>query len=230
MDYSNKTFRTELLSLCDEKYREFSKKIGIGKIEPIGIKVPKLKELAKDLSKSNWQDFFECEENWCSEIIILKGLVLGYAKLDIDNFLPYLHRFFEMVESWAETDICAANFKIIKKHKQKIFDEILSYLFCEKEYKVRLVIIVLLDYFLTDDWIDKVLALLPQIKQGEYYVDMAVAWILSVCVVKFRDKTIELLEKKVFSKFVQNKAIQKCRESFRVSTEDKQLLQKYKLQ
>ena len=230
MDYNNKTFRAELLNLCDKKYREFSKKIGIGKLEPVGIKVPKLKELAKDLSKSNWQDFFECEENWCVEIIMLKGLVLGYAKLDIDSFLTYLHRFFDMVESWAETDISAANFKIINKNKQKVFDEILPYLFCEKEYKARLAIIILLDYFLTDDWIDTVLELLPQIKQGEYYVDMAIAWTLSVCFVKYRDKTIKLLDKKVFTKFVQNKAVQKCRESFRVSVEDKQMLQKYKLQ
>ena len=230
MNYNKKTFRAEFLNLCDEKYQEFSKKIAIGKLEPVGIRVPKLKELAKNLAKSNWQDFFETEENWCSEIIILKGLVLGYAKLDIGQFLNYLHQFFEMVESWTETDICAASFKIIKKNQQRVFDEILPYLYCKKEYKVRLAIIILLDYFLTDDWIDKVFRLLPQIEQGEYYVDMAIAWTLSVCFVKYREKTLDILKKKVFSKFVQNKAVQKCRESFRVSEEDKQLLQKYKLQ
>ena len=230
MKYNKKTFKIEIVNLCDEKYRDFSKKIGIGKLEPIGITIPKLRVLARELSKSNWQDFFECEDNWCSEIIILKGLVIGYAKIDIDEFLKYLHKFFDMAESWAETDVCASNFKIIKKNNQKIFDEIMPYLFCGEEYKVRLAIIILLDYFLTDDWIDKVLELLPKIEQGEYYIDMALAWILSVCFVKFRDKTLMLLEKKTFSKFVQNKAIQKCRESFRVSAEDKQLLQKYKLQ
>ena len=81
-----------------------------------------------------------------------------------------------------------------------------------------------------DLWIDKVLDVLQKIGQGQYYVDMALAWTLSVCFVKYRDKTLNLFEKKCFSKFVQNKAIQKCRESFRVSEEDKQLLQKYKLQ
>ena len=56
---------------------------------------------------------------------------------------------------------------------------------------------------------------------------------LNICNDDFIRTTEERHEKvveKVFSKFVQNKAVQKCRESFRVSEEDKQLLQKYKLQ
>ena len=229
MEYNKKTFKNDFLQLADEKYREFSKKIGIGKIEPIGIRTPQLRTFAKQLSKSNWKELFECESNWCSEVIILKGLCLGYAKIDIDEFLIYLHKFFEMVESWAETDMCASSFKIIKKHNKRVFDEIKPYLFCKEEYKVRLAIIILLDYFLIDDWIDKVLELLPTIEQDVYYIDMAIAWILSVCFVKYREKTLQIFEKKAFSKWVRNKAIQKCRESFRVSNEDKQLLLSYKV-
>ena len=57
---------------------------------------------------------------------------------------------------------------------------------------------------------------------------MAVAWAISVCYVKFRDKTLKLLKIKELDIFVQNKAIQKIRESFRVSDEDKEMLKKYK--
>lgn len=227
--YDSKTFKNQLEILKDEKYREFTKKLGIGKLEPIGIRLPQLKSLAKELANSNWQEFFMCEKNWCSEIITLKGLVIGYAKIDFEIFTKYLNQFFDMVESWIETDTSAPSFKIIKKNKQQIFDLINPYLFCNQEYKTRLALIILLDYYLTDDYIDKVLEILPNIQQGQYYVDMALAWILSVCFVKYRDKTIQLFECKRFSKFVQNKAIQKCRESFRISQQDKELLKQYKL-
>lgn len=229
MNYNKKTFKIELLLLSDEKYRQFTSKLGIGKLEPLGIKIPELKKIAKQFALSNWQEFFCEEENFCPEVIILKGLCIGYAKIDIDAFLIYLHKFFDMVESWTETDTTAPSFKIIIKNREQVWQEILPYIFCESEYKTRLAIIILLDYFLVDEWIDKVLDILPKIKQGDYYVDMAHAWLLSVCFVKFRDKTLKLFEQKCFSKFVQNKAIQKCRESFRVSSVDKELLKTCKI-
>ena len=229
MKYDKKTFKKELLLLSDEKYQQFLAKLGIGELKPIGIKIPELKKIAKQMAQSNWQEFFDAEPNFCPEVIMLKGLCLGYAKIDFDEFLIYLKKMFEIVESWSETDTTAPACRIIAKNKQRIWQEIQPYLFCGKEYKTRLAIIILLDYYLTDEWIDKVLELLPQIEQGQYYVDMAIAWTLSVCFVKFRDKTLEVFEQKRFSKFVQNKAIQKCRESFRVSGTDKHLLLAYKI-
>lgn len=229
MEYNKQAFKAEFFAFADEKYRQFATKIGIGKIQPLGIKAPILKTIAKELAKSNWQEFFDAEENFCAEVIILKGLCLGYAKIGFEEFLTYLKKFFEMVESWAETDMTTPTFKIINKNKEQIWEEIQSYLICKKEYQTRLAIIIMLDYFLTDEWIDKVLAVLPKIEQGQYYVDMALAWILSVCFVKYREKTLQIFEKKAFSKWVQNKAIQKCRESFRVSDDDKQMLLSYKV-
>lgn len=227
--YKKDIFKQKLNSLGDKKYCQFVSKLGIGDLKPLGIKVPELKKIAKQFALSNWQEFFCEEENFCPEVIILKGLCIGYAKIDIDTFLTYLHKFFDMVESWTETDCTAPSFKIIIKNREKVWQEILPYIFCEGEYKTRLAIIILLDYFLLDEWIDKVLDILPKIKQGDYYVDMALAWILSVCFVKFRDKTLKLFEQKCFSKFVHNKAIQKCRESFRVLNDDKELLKTYKI-
>ena len=229
MEYKKETFKKELLNLADEKYRQFSQKLGMGQLEILGIKIPVLKQLAKDLSKHNWQEFFDAEDNFCAEVVTLKGMCLGYAKLEFDEFSIYLKKFFKMVESWVETDTTVPTFKIIAKNREKVWQDIQPYLFGNKEYETRLALIILLDYFLTDDWIDLVLDVLPKIEQGQYYVDMALAWLLSVCFVKYRDKTLSLIEKKSFSKFVQNKAIQKARESFRVSVQDKELLLNFKL-
>lgn len=229
MVYIEKKFQGYLSQFIDKNYANFSKKLGVGKLEPIGIRVPKLREIAKDLSKQNWQEFFENEKNLNAETVILKGLCLGYAKLSFDEFIKFLSQFFDMVESWAEVDISASSFKIIKKNMKKTFDFILPYLLSKDEYKARLATVILLDYFVCDDWIDVVLNTLQKISFGKYYIDMAVAWLLSVCFVKFRDKTLLLFQKKSLPKFVQNKAIQKCRESFRVAIEDKILLLNYKI-
>ena len=46
---------------------------------------------------------------------------------------------------------------------------------------------------------------------------------------KYRDRTLQLLEQQTLEPWVQNKAIQKCRESYRVSPEDKVLLNALKV-
>ena len=229
MKYEKQNFKQKLLSFADIDYAKFSAKIGIGKLVPIGVRVPKLREIAKEMSEQNWREFFDLEENFSPETIMLKGLCLGYAKIYFDEFLSFLSKFFDIVESWAEVDIAASSFKIIKNNLQKTYDFILPYLLSFDEYKVRLAVVILIDYFVNDIWIDTVLDVIPKINFGKYYIDMAVAWLVSVCFAKYRDKTLLLFEKKCLPKFVQNKAIQKCRESFRVSQLDKSLLLQFRI-
>ena len=65
-------------------------------------------------------------------------------------------------------------------------------------------------------------------KETEYYVNMACAWLLAECFIKFRNETLHFLEQNTLNDFIVNKGIQKCRDSFRVSDEDKDLLLKFK--
>jgi possible DNA alkylation repair enzyme len=51
---------------------------------------------------------------------------------------------------------------------------------------------------------------------------MAKAWLLSVCYIKFRDKTYKFLEKTSLDDWTVNKSIQKVRESLRVTKEEKE--------
>ena len=65
--------------------------------------------------------------------------------------------------------------------------------------------------------------------ETEYYVNMAVAWLVAECFTKQREQTLIFLHTHSLNNFTINKAIQKCRDSFRVSQEDKQMLLKYKV-
>ena len=84
----------------------------------------------------------------------------------------------------------------------------------------------LLSNYLDDEHIEEVFATLATITQwGSYYVDMAVAWLVATAMAKCRNATVAYMEgdgRRVLNKFAYNKALQKMRESYRVSAEDKQ--------
>ena len=57
---------------------------------------------------------------------------------------------------------------------------------------------------------------------------MAIAWAISVCFVKFRDKTLDFLDVSNLDDFTYNKSLQKIRESNRVCKEDKDIVKRMK--
>ena len=57
---------------------------------------------------------------------------------------------------------------------------------------------------------------------------MAVAWAISVCLIKFYDETIKFLESSDLDKYTYNKSLQKAIESYRITDEQKNILRKMK--
>ncbi len=53
---------------------------------------------------------------------------------------------------------------------------------------------------------------------------MAIAWLISMCYIKFKGRTLTYLKNNKLDDWTYNKAIQKIIESNRVSIEDKNLL------
>ena len=97
-----------------------------------------------------------------------------------------------------------------------------------REFVARFGIVMLLDHFITDTYIDEVLQVLDEVSHDGYYVKMAVAWAISVCYVKFEKETMALLLDNALDDFTYNKSLQKITESFRVSKEDKARIRKMK--
>ena len=103
-----------------------------------------------------------------------------------------------------------------------------QYLASPREYELRFAVVMLMNYYNDDTYIDNTLKELNNVRHEGYYVIIAVAWALSLCFVKQRAKTMELFQNNELDDFTYNKALQKCRESFRVSDADKTLLQNMK--
>jgi 3-methyladenine DNA glycosylase AlkD len=87
----------------------------------------------------------------------------------------------------------------------------------------------MLDYYIIEDHVDKVIKVIEEIQNDAYYVQMAKAWILAEIGIKFNDKAMKYLQSSNnLNKFTYNKTLQKMIESYRISEEQKILLKKMK--
>lgn len=120
-----------------------------------------------------------------------------------------------------------SNLKIFRKNKEDGFKEIKKYLKNSNTWINRFGYVLLLNYYIDDKYIDKIFKLCENYKD-EYYVKMSIAWLISMCYIKYKDKTMEYLNNNELDKWTYNKAIQKIIESNRVSKEEKEILKKMK--
>ena len=220
--------RKELFSLQDKKYQKFSGALMPGVTNNIGIRIPALKKMAKALSCSDYQSLLEPADGEYMEETLLRGFIIGMADLSADERLKLIEQFVPQIDNWAVCDCFCGSLKFAKKHQKAVWDFIQPYLVSDKEYELRFGIVMLMSYFIDETHLDEVLTLVDRIRHSGYYVKMAAAWAVSVCMAKFPQQTMKYLQSDNLDDFTHNKAIQKCRESFRVSPADKDALLKLK--
>lgn len=227
---TNKEIRDELEKLSDKKYKEFHTGLCPNSNEILGVRVPVLRNFAKQIVKEeNIEKYLNDALDNSYEEILLQGMVLGLWKnITIEKFCEYLEKFIPKINSWAVCDISISGFKITKKNMKYMWQFLEKYLKSENEFELRFAIVMLLDYYITDEYIDKVLKILNNIKHEGYYVKMAVAWAVQVAFVKYPEKTMKLLENNNIDKWTYNKALQKIIESYRVNDEMKKIIRNMK--
>ena len=224
-----KDIRKKLFEMQDLKYKEFDSSLCPNVEKIIGVRIPQLRAMAKEIASNEYKEFLENAQDEYYEELVLQGLVIGYAKISIEETFEYLQRFVPKINSWAVCDTTCSNLKITKKYMQEMWKFLKQYINSDKEYEIRFALVMYLNYFLTDEYIDEILQKIDKIENKEYYVQMATAWLVSTAYVEQREKTETFLQQNNLDKFTQNKSIQKICESYRVSKEDKEKLRKYKM-
>lgn len=219
-----------LREMADEKYREFHSRLIPG-VESIfyGVRVPALRKLARQLVKGDWRGFVELtKDSSVYEFNMLCGMVCALAKCDFEEKLEYVKKFIPSIDNWAVCDIVCGDLKDVKNNQERMYEFVLPYLKSQNEYEVRFAVVILIQYFVTDEYINDVLKNYDDIRHKGYYVKMAVAWGISICYVKYRNITLEYLASCNLDDFTYNKSVQKMIESFRVSRVDKEMLRSMK--
>ena len=217
-------FINELYSLQDLKYKEFHGKL-IMSDNLIGVRTPELKRIAKIIARSNYEEFFKENKHQLYEENLVHGLVLGYLKLDFNELKPLVNDFIPYIDNWAVCDMTVANLKVYKKNKTKdiVFNEIKDYINNDNPWINRFGYVLLLEYFIEEKYIDEIFKLC-EVYKDEYYVKMAIAWLISMCYIKHKGRTLTFLKKHKLDVWTHNKAIQKIIESNRVEDSDKLML------
>lgn len=223
-----KTVREQILALVDDDYREFHSKLVPGTENILGVRLPHLRALAKEIAKGDWRNYLATAANDFYEETMLQGLVIGYAKAEITEILHYVAAFVPKIANWGVCDSFCNNLKITKKHMPLVWDFLQPYLLSKEEFTLRFGIVMLLNYYIEDNYIDRVLLLLDSAKHEGYYVKMAAAWAISICFIKYPEKTMAYLKSNTLDDFTYNKALQKITESFRINKEPKTLIRSMK--
>lgn len=226
---TNQEIRNKIEELADEKYKKFHTGLCPNSNEIVGVRVPLLRNLAKEIVKEGKvEEYLKNALDNSYEEILLQGMVLGIWKTTIEKFTEYLEKFIPKINSWAVCDVAVAGFKITKKNMEYMWEFIQKYLKSKNEFELRFAIVMMLDFYITEEYINEVLQILNNIKHDGYYVKMAVAWTLQVAFVKFPEKTMKLLENNNLDNWTYNKALQKITESYRVENETKQIIRNMK--
>lgn len=220
--------RQELYKIQDLKYKQFHSSLCPNVDNIIGVQVPKLREIAKELSKTNAKEYLKLEDITYYEEKVIQGLIIGMSKLSMEDTKKYLEKFIPKIDSWAVCDVVCSSLKIANKHPKEMWDFLEKYINSNKEFEIRFAVVMYLDYYLNDEYIEKVITNISKLKSDKYYVQMAVAWLLSIAYIKQKDKTLQYLKNNKLDDFTHNKAIQKIIESYRVSKEEKEFIKTLK--
>lgn len=222
------TIQEKLFELSDKEYAQFQSKL-TPSISPdlfIGVRVPNVRKLAKEIFKKNeYRGFLEELPHKYYDENMLHGLLISEIK-DYEKCIELTDKFLPFVDNWAVCDIMSP--KIFKKNKEKLLEKIKEWTASKHTYTCRFGIEMLMSHFLDDDFRDEYLKIPAAVISEEYYVNMMVAWFFATALAKQWDSTIPYIENEELGVWVHNKTIQKARESLRISDEQKEYLKSLK--
>lgn len=214
----------KLFELQDLEYREFHSNLVPTK-DPdaiIGVRVPHLRKLAKELIKEmDVTPFLKELPHQYNEENVLHAFIIEAIK-DYDECLLELNQFLPYVDNWAVCDSLKP--KVFKKHLDELVDEIQGWIESTQTYTIRFGIEMLMNFYLDEKFSAKYLDMVAGVKSEEYYVNMMIAWYFATALAKQHDATIKIIEAGVLDKWTHNKTIQKAIESYRITPEQKEYL------
>ncbi|MGO1044118.1 DNA alkylation repair protein [Clostridioides difficile] len=221
-------FLEYMKSMQDIKYRDFNKKLIPGTENIIGIRIPNLRKLSKEISKGKWKEFLEVAEDTYYEEVMLQGMVIGNINSDFEEILYYIKKFVPKISNWAICDGFCSGLKCTNNYKEYMYDILKKYVCSENPWEIRFALVMFLIYYVDDEHIKDIFEYCNNIQSEEYYVKMGMAWLLSICFVKYEEETLLYIKNNNLDDFTYNKMLQKIIESNRVDLEKKNIIRSMK--
>ena len=231
------TIRADLLSMAEPKYRDFSAKLLPEGENLLGIRLPKLRKYSKQIWKSYGRMYLDTNlpQDEFMEEILLRGMVIGNLKAESDiqlaEIFDYIRGYVPKIANWSTCDSFCAGLKITKQYPGQMWDFLQEYLTAEQEFAIRFGIVMIINYYINEEYFDRLFPIFNEIgaRRHAYYVEMALAWAISICYVHMPKKTERYLKDmrskpEVLDDFTYRMALQKIVESRCVSSEEKVMI------
>ena len=216
---------TELLfEHRDAEYAAFQSKLtpSVDKDLFIGVRVPEVRKLAKQLKNDSIaSEFIHNLPHKYYDENMLHGLLISEIK-DYETAVEETDRFLPYVDNWAVCDIMSP--KVFKKHKTELLEKIREWTKSGEAYTIRFGIEMLMSHYLDEDFKPEYLEIPAAVHSEEYYVNMMIAWFFATALAKQWDSAIPYLEQRRLDEWVHKKTVQKARESYRITDEQKSYL------
>lgn len=211
----------------DASYKAFVERLTPTQYEIIGVRIPILRAMAKEIMKGDVAAFLK-EDIRYFEDMQLRAFVIGSCHVPTMERFALIEAFLPFVDNWSTIDSLCSSLKDAKKEQRLYWKWLQTLRTTDEPFTRRFVYVMYLMYFLTPTHIDDVLKQLEAEESDHYYVKMAVAWAVSMAYVKQKERTLLFLQTTTMPTWTYNKALQKTRESLRVSAEEKALLKTMK--
>ena len=217
----------ELAAMRDEKYRAFNERIvNIPQSKIVGVRMPLLRDYGKGLVKGEGFDLdaLLAFPNDVYEIRLLKCFAVGYTKMSFPEKVKYIERCVPFIDGWAVCDLFCSTLKEAKRHREELLPLLRACVEEGSEYYQRFAYVMLLGCYMEREYLPEIFSLLEKAHTQFYYTHMGAAWLIAEVLVKFYEEGAAYLKDCPLEAKTVNKAIQKARESYRLTEEQKNYL------
>ena len=213
-------FLASLKDMAEDGYRQFHSRLIPGTQKVMGIRVPALRRIAREILKGNYREFLRCPIGDYHEERIIEGLVIAGKKCDFPELFSDYKYFCGRILNWAVCD--TVSFKGIKKYRPQFWAETEELLSSDDPWCIRKTLGTMMEFYLDAEYINGVLEKTAAVCSDLYYVQMMQAWLLATALAKCREETLSFLHHAALSATVWRMTAQKVRDSLRISREDKE--------
>ena len=211
--------RRRLEAMATPEHRAFTEKIVKGLLPILGVKSAGMQKLLKEILAGDWRAFLEASPDSVHEELVLLGWVIVSAPMPLAERLQHLRNFVPKIDSWAVCDTVCGRLQFAAAEAEAGWEFLASYLCRDDEFAVRFGVVGLLEAFLREPYVSRLLAAWDSVRHEGYYARMAVAWAVSIAYVNFPALVTPYLANNHLDDWTYNKTLQKIIESRQVTEE-----------
>lgn len=216
----------------EEAYANFNAKLipEIKREQIIGIRIPNLRRIAAKINKGNRKSYlqivkqkYDSKKELRYEEKLVRGYLIGLLK-EINEVIDEVYNFLPCIDNWSVNDGFCSSLKITKKYEKEMFQIIQNLFQSKNAYECRFAFVMSLLYFNKEPYVLQLLEEANQNRNENYYVKMAIAWMISYCYLTYPQYVLEFLANNQLDDFTYSKSIQKIVESKIPKKEEKEYL------